>query len=63
MNGNVVLLRSRGEGEWVPLPIGNLGAGQENVLSGTGLGAFFLDLDLHDLGRVLNDLGNIGYVS
>ena len=60
MNRDVVLFGSRGEGEWVPLPVGNLRAGEEDVLPGTRLGIFFLDLDLHDLGRVLNDLGNIG---
>lgn len=46
----------------MPLPVGDLRAGEEDVLPGTRFGLFLLDLNFHDLGRVLNDLGNVGDV-
>ena len=43
----------------MPLEVGYLGAGQEDVLTSPGGGLLLLDLEFHDLGRVLNDLGDV----
>ena len=37
------------EGERVPLEIGNLGAGQEDILSSTSCCLVLLDLNLHNV--------------
>ena len=42
--GNVILLRSAGQGERVPLEVRHLGAADEDVLTSTGSGLLFLDL-------------------
>lgn len=47
----------------MPLEVGNLRAGQEDVLTGPGGGLLLLDLEFHDLGRVLDDLGDVGPVA
>lgn len=59
VDGDVVLLGSAGESERVPLEVGNLGAGQEDVLAGAGGGLLLLDLDLHDVRRVLDNFVDI----
>ena len=41
------------------MEIGNLGARKEDVLTGPDGGLFLLDLEFHDLGRVLDDLGDV----
>jgi hypothetical protein len=51
------------QGKRVPLPIRELGAVDENVLPGAGLGLFLLDLELHHFRRVLDNLGKIGDVA
>lgn len=38
---------------------GDLWAGKEDVLAGSDGGLFLLDLEFHDLGRVLDDLGDV----
>ena len=53
----------RGESERVPLEVGNLGAAEEDVLTGTSSRLFLLDLQLHDIGRVLNDLVDVSPVT
>ncbi len=63
VNGDVVLFRCAGESERMVLPDGNLGAAQENVLTSSGRGVLLLDLDLADVAGMLNDLGNVGFVS
>ena len=40
----------------MPLEIGNLGAVEENVLAGTSDSLLLFDLELDDIGRVLDDL-------
>lgn len=57
-----LLERLPGEGEWMPLEVGNFRARQEDVLASTGGSLFLLDLELHNVGRVLNDLVDIGPV-
>jgi len=47
----------------MPLEVRNLGAAQEDVLTSSSSGLLLLDLNLHDVGRVLDDLGNIGIVA
>lgn len=63
MDRDVVLLGSAGESERVVLPDGHLGAVEENVLAGPGLGVLLLDLDLAHIARVLNDLGDVSLVA
>lgn len=82
MDGNVVLFRSTGEGEWVVLPYGNLWTAQENVLetelvtenpvmhlllrthlTSTSLCVLFLDLNLDDIARMLDDFRNKSFMS
>ena len=43
----------------MPLKVGYLRAGQEDVLTGPGGRLLLLDLKFHDLGRMLNDLGDV----
>lgn len=47
----------------MPLEVRDLRATQEDVLSSTCGGLLLLDLDFHDLGRVLNDLRDISPVT
>jgi hypothetical protein len=56
VDGNVVLLGGARESERMPLEVGDLGARQEDVLAGTGGGLLLLDLDFHNVRRVLDDL-------
>lgn len=51
------------ESERVPLEVRDFRATQEDVLSSTCGGLLLLDLDFHDLGRVLNDLRDISPVT
>ena len=51
------------ESERVPLEVRYFGAVEEDVLAGTGLGLLLLDLDFHDLARVLDNLGDEGAVA
>ena len=62
VDGDVVFLRSTGQSERVVLPQRDGGAAEENVLSGARLGVLLLDLDLADVARVLDDLGNVRLV-
>ena len=59
MDRYVVLFGSACESERVPLEVGNFGAGQEDVLASAGGSLFLLDLELHHVGRVLNDLVDV----
>jgi hypothetical protein len=43
----------------MPLEVRNFGAGEEDVLPGPGGGLLLFNLELHDVGRVLDDFGNI----
>jgi hypothetical protein len=52
-----------GEGERVPLVVRDFGAVDEDVLPSAGGRLLFLDLDLHDVGRVLYNFGNVGNVA
>lgn len=56
VDGDVVLLRSAGQGKGVVLPERHSRATEENVLSGSRLGVLLLDLDLADIAGVLDDL-------
>lgn len=47
----------------MPLEVGDLGARKEDVLTSSGSGLLFFDLELHDIGRVLDDLRNVCDVS
>ena len=47
----------------MPLEVGDLGAAEEDVLAGPGSRLFLLDLDLHDVRRVLDHLGDVGAVA
>lgn len=47
----------------MPLEVGDLGAVEEDVLAGTSDGLLLFDLELDDIGRVLNDLGDVGAVT
>ena len=40
----------------MPLEVGNLGAAEENILTSPSRAFVFLDLNFHDLRRVLYDL-------
>jgi hypothetical protein len=51
------------EGERMPLEIGNLGAGDKDVLSSASRCFLLLDLNLHYVGRVLDHLGDVGPVA
>jgi hypothetical protein len=44
--------------EGVPLEVRDLRAGQEDILSSPHGGFFLLDLQLHNVGRVLDHLGD-----
>jgi hypothetical protein len=59
MHAQVIFLGSGGEREGVPLEVRNLGARDEDVLTSSDGGLLLLNLELHDLGRVLNDFGNV----
>lgn len=56
---DVVFLGSRSESKGMPLKVGDLWAVEEDVLAGTGCGLFLFDLYFHDLGGVLDDLGDV----
>jgi len=58
VHGDVVFFGCRGESEGVPLEIGDLGAGEEDVLSGAGCGFILFDLEFNDFGGVLDDFGD-----
>jgi hypothetical protein len=47
----------------MPLEIRDLRAGDEDVLSSSSSRLLLLDLYFHDIGRVLDDLGDVGAVS
>lgn len=55
VNRNVVFLRRTGQSEWMVLPYRDLRTAEEDVLSSSHLRVLLLDLDLHDIARVLND--------
>lgn len=63
VDGDVVLLGGAGEGEGVVLPERDGGAAEEDVLARPGLGVLLFDLDLADLARVLDDLGDVRLVA
>ena len=78
MDRDVVFLGRAGKGEGMVLPDGDFRAAEENVLSllasihdlgsnltylsSTGRGVLLLDLNLADIARVLNDLGDVRLV-
>ena len=47
----------------MPLEVGDLRAAQEDVLAGTGGRLLLLNLDLHDVRRVLDDLRDVRAVA
>ena len=47
----------------MPLEVGDLRAAQEDVLASLSRRLLLLDLDLHDVRRVLDDLGDVGAVA
>ena len=47
----------------MPLEVRDLRAAQEDVLARLGRGLLLLELVLHDLGRVLDDLGDVSAVA
>ena len=47
----------------MPLEVGDLRAAQEDVLAGAGNRLLLLNLDLHDVRGVLDDLGDVGAVA
>lgn len=47
----------------MPLEVRDLRAAHEDVLPGTGSRLLLLDLELHDIGRVLDDLVDVGSVT
>ena len=47
----------------MPLEVRDLGAAQEDVLAGTSGRLLLLDLNLHDVRGVLDDLGDVGAVT
>ena len=47
----------------MPLEVGDFRAAEEDILTSTGRALVLLDLHLHDLRRVLDDLGNVGPVT
>ena len=47
----------------MPLEVGDLGAAKEDVLAGASSRFLLLDLELHDVGRVLDNLGDVGAVA
>ena len=47
----------------MPLEVGDLRAAQEDVLASLSRRLLLLDLDLHDVRRVLDDLGDIRAVA
>jgi hypothetical protein len=49
-----------GEKKRTPLKWGNFGAVDENILASAHLEGRLLDLNLNNLGRMENDLGNVG---
>lgn len=48
-----------GQRERVPLEVRNLGARKEDILASSGCSLLLLDLNLHDVGRVLDNLGDV----
>ena len=62
VDGDVVFLGGRGEGEGVVLPDGDFGAAQEDVLTGARVRVLLLDLDLDDVRGVLDNLADEGLV-
>ena len=52
-----------GERKGVPLEVGDLGAAQEDVLASASNRLLLLNLDLHNVRRVLDDLGDVGAVA
>ena len=62
MDGQEFFFRSAGEGEGVPLEVGHFGTADEDILACTSRRLLLLDLNLHDIGRVLNDLVDDGEV-
>ena len=47
----------------MPLEVRDLGAREEDVLAGLGSRLLFLDLELEDIRRVLDDLVDVGPVT
>ena len=47
----------------MPLEVRDLRAREEDVLTGSDGGLLLLDLEFHDLGRVLDDLRNVSPVA
>lgn len=47
----------------MPLEVGYLRAREEDVLSSTSSRLLFLDLEFHDIGRMLDNFGDVGDVT
>lgn len=47
----------------MPLKVRDFGAREEDILTSSGGRFLFLDLEFHDVGRVLNDFRNISDMS
>lgn len=62
MHGEVILFRSTRECERVPLEIGHFRAREEDILTGFSSRLLFLDVEFHNVGRVLYDFGDVGPV-
>jgi hypothetical protein len=63
VNRDVVLLGGGSERERMVLPDRDLGAAEEDVLTGACCGVFFLDLDFANVTGVVDDLGDVGLVA
>lgn len=62
MDGDVVLLWGTSEGEWMVLPDGDLRAAEEDVLTGSWVAVFLLDLNLDDVAGMFDDFADSGDV-
>jgi hypothetical protein len=60
---DVILLGRRRQGEGVPLEVRDLRHVDEDVLASPRRRLLLLDLDLDDVGRVLDDFGDVGAVA
>lgn len=59
MDGDVIFFWGASEGEWMPLPVRDFGAREEDILSRANLRPLLLNLDFHDFTRVLDHFRNI----
>jgi len=62
VDGDEVFFGGAGESERMPLKVRDFGTGKEDVLTGASSCFLFLDLEFHDVGRMLDHLGDEGDV-